>query len=180
MKTSDAHGRHLTPDETVARVFPVDEGASPVPMHLAVCPECQSKVARLREGFLLDRGAVVGSVESYPDAFWGAQSAAVMDAVASAAPETNVHPFPLSIRGSFLRRPAVAVGSIAAALVLVAGLSILRPGSSSISQNLKSSPTLVPVASEPADKSDDQLLRDIDQMLDQDAPYASLVPEGVS
>lgn len=184
MKTSEARGRHLTPDEIIARVFPVDEGASPVPMHLAVCPECQSKVARLREGFLLDRGALVGGVEAYPDAFWSVQSAAIMDTVASVdrvAPETNVRPFPLSFRGSFLRRPEIAVGSIAAALILVAGLSILKPGHSRISDARR--PTVAP-ALQPAettgDRSDDQLLRDIDHLLDQDAPYAALVPEGVS
>ena len=58
--------RHLSDDEIVDRVFPSTE-AAPVPIHLATCTTCQGRVARLREAWLLDRGAVEGTVEAIGD-----------------------------------------------------------------------------------------------------------------
>ena len=78
-------GRHLTGDEIVNRIFPVEEGPAPIPMHLAVCPECQEKVSKLREAYLLDRGAVAGVVESLPGEFWTSQRRAVIGRISELA-----------------------------------------------------------------------------------------------
>lgn len=180
MKTTEVRGRHLTPDEIVARVFPVDEETAPVPLHLAVCAECQSKVAHLREGWLLDRGAVAGVVDALPAGFWEGQTASIMQTLQSTGNvSTGVRPFPVFIRStSFLRRPVVAFGSLAAALVLMAGISFLKPKAPPIveAQN-QAVPTKVAVTD--VDRTDDELLRDIDRALEE-APFSSLVPEGVS
>ncbi|MCL4810530.1 MAG: hypothetical protein KJ062_22430, partial [Thermoanaerobaculia bacterium] len=122
-------GRHMTEDEVVNRVFPVEEGPAPIPIHQAVCPECQQRVAKLREAFLLDRGAVTGFVESLPAEAWTAQRRAIMRRVTELAAfdaEERATPFPARFTRSILHRPVLAVGSLAAALALVAGLTVLR------------------------------------------------------
>ena len=124
-------GRHLTDEEIVGRVFPVEEGPAPIPIHQAVCPECQQRVAKLREAFLLDRGAVTGVVESLPAEFWAAQRRAVLGRISELAAveaEEKATPFPARFTRSILHRPALAFGSLAAALALVAGLTVLRGG----------------------------------------------------
>jgi hypothetical protein len=159
----------------VARVFPPGDDPAPVPMHLAVCAECQSRVVQLREAWLLDRGATDGVVEALPDAFWSAQSAAVMAAVAAEGrPAPVFRPAAFARTAStFVRRPAMAFGSLAAALALVAGLTFLRPSAAPAPD------VLVVTAQTPApavaadDTSDDELLRSIDQLL----ADASTAPE---
>ena len=128
MRETDLRVRHLTDDEIVDRVFPSTESA-PVPLHLAACAECQARVARLREAWLLDRGAVEGRVEAVPAESWEAQSAAVMARVRgeAARPARGVFPFRLRWSEHLVRRPALAVSSVAAALALVTGLTLLRP-----------------------------------------------------
>ncbi len=176
--------RHLTPDEMVERVFPVGEDPAPVPMHLAICAECQHRVARLREGLLIDRGALTGIVEALPEEFWRAQARAVMERVRAGAAPVPLVPFPSRLKRSIFRRPALAVGSLAAALVLVAALSILGPGRQAA---VKSEPALAratpaaaaPTELSPADRADDELLRAVDRMLSQDVPQSDLLPEGV-
>ncbi len=171
---------HLTPDEIVARVFPVGEGAAPVPLHLAVCPECQARVAKLREAWLLDRGAVDGAIEAIPEGAWEAQAAATMARVhAEAARPPKAHPFPFPFRPVILRHPAAALGSVAAALALVAGLTFLRPQAAPVRAPERVTATTDPSAlTEPGDVKDDELLRSVDQTLAEDAPFSSLVPEG--
>ena len=180
MKTVEAHGRHLSPDEIVSRVFPAEEGPAPVPMHLAVCVECQSKVARLREGWLLDRGAMAGVVDALPEVFWQAQTASVMASVREAQGSLgSVRSF--SLQRSIVRRPILAFGSLAAALVLVAGLSILKtkPAQGPIAG--PAGPIAVPTRVVPlSDQNDDELLRDVDRVLAEESPYSTLVPEGIS
>lgn len=175
MKTgTQTRGPHLTPDEMVARVFPAGDDPAPVPMHLAVCAECQSRVVQLREAWLLDRGATDGVVEALPDAFWSAQSAAVMAAVAAEgrpAPVFRPAAFARSA-STFVRRPAMAFGSLAAALALVAGLTFLRPSAAPPPAGpVVIAQTPVPLAAD--DSSDDELLRSIDQLL----ADASTAPE---
>ena len=186
MKSSEVHGRHLTTDEVIFRIFPVDEGPAPIPMHLAVCAECQAKVARVRDGLLLDRGAVAGSVDVLPEPFWMAQRAAVMQAIREEVPgSSGIHPF--SIPRSFVRRPFLAFASLAAALTLVAGMSLFNPFRSvpsTLRPGTTASATLPhtnasPVASA-TDISDDELLRSVDSLLSEETPYSNLIPLGVS
>ena len=178
-------GRHMTGDEVVDRVFAVDDGAAPVPIHLAVCPECQERVARLREAFLLDRGAVTGIVEALPAEFWTAQRHAVMGRITEAAAlqaEGKVTPFPARVTRSILHRPALAFGSLAAALALVAGLTVLRggpdaaqaPGSDAASVAAEAAAAL-----SAADLADDELLRDVDAVLSGEATYETVLPEAM-
>ncbi|MCM3877609.1 MAG: hypothetical protein NEA02_14485, partial [Thermoanaerobaculia bacterium] len=116
--------RHLASDEIVERVFPADDRPVAVPDHLATCAECQERVANLREAWLLDRGAVSGAVDDLPSEFWKAQAAATMAAVRiQTVGPVSVSP-PRS-RG-ILRHPLLAVSSLAAALLLVGGLSLVR------------------------------------------------------
>ncbi len=183
MRASDPPGKHLTDEEVVLRVFPVGEGAAPVPLHLAACPECQARVARLREGFLMDRGAIDGIIEAVPDSFWAEQSASIMDRVRVTKEERqNVLPFRLKWNPAVLKRPTLALGSLAAALLLVATLSIARYQSSSAppaSSLAKATPAggAVDVLVPETDRQDDDLLVSIDQALTEDAPYTMLVPE---
>lgn len=179
-------GRHLTDDEIVNRVFPVEEGPAPIPIHQAVCPECQQRVARLREGFLLDRGAVTGVVESIPDEVWASQRRSVMGRISELAARDageKVAPFPARFTRSILHRPALAVGSLAAALALVAGLTVLRgggeakpaPGSAGVAVALSADASELPAA----DQADDDLLRSVDSALSDGAPLESLLPESM-
>jgi hypothetical protein len=179
-------GRHLTEEEVVNRVFPVEEGPAPIPMHLAVCPDCQERVSRLREAHLLDRGAVTGIVESLPGEFWNGQRRSVMGRVAELAAieaEEKATPFPARFTRSILHRPALAFGSLAAALTLVAGLTVIRrapdaapaPGVATVAEVPASGPADLPLA----DRDDDELLRAVDRALSAEAPYETLLPEAM-
>ncbi len=178
-------GRHLTEDEVVSRVFPADDGSAPIPIHQAVCPECQERVARLREAFLLDRGAVTGVVESLPGEFWTAQRRAVMGRISELAAldaEDKATPFPARFTRSILHRPALAVGSLAAALALVAGLTVLRGGSDAPpdADTIVSEAVADRSASlSAADQADDELLRSVDVALSNEAAYQTVIPEAM-
>jgi anti-sigma factor RsiW len=161
---------HLTADEIVARVFPEEGGPAAVPSHLAGCAACQERVARLREAWLLDRGAVSGYVDGLPESFWSAQAERTMEEIRSvAAPAAAVRTF----RPSPVRHPFLAFGSIAAALVLVATATL---------SHVASVPPAVPVAAverptpSPVDRSDEELLNAIDRVLD-DSSLARLAGE---
>ncbi|MCE7959900.1 MAG: hypothetical protein DYH06_18480 [Acidobacteria bacterium ACB2] len=179
MKSQEGLGKHLTPDEIVARVFPVGEGAAPVPLHLAVCPECQGRVARLREASLLDRGAVDGAMEAIPEEFWGRQAASTMLRVRTEAEKAaKVRPFPfVALKPTLLRHPVVAFGSLAAAVVLVTGLTLMRPGAQA--PPAQEAPAAEQTTAIPeADAPDDELIRAVDRLLAEETPYSALVPEG--
>jgi anti-sigma factor RsiW len=173
--------RHLTPDEIVERVFPVDDRTSAVPEHLGTCAACQERVATLRDAWLLDRGAVSGAVDDLPPGFWEAQAAATMASVRAAAPgdvPSDVKVFPSRMRG-ILRHPALAVSSLAAALLLVGGISLVRSGSTAppvhtASVKANDVRERTPVAAN--DASDDELLVSVDRALE-DSSLADLVVE---
>ena len=166
--------RHLTPDEIVERVFPADDRPVAVPGHLATCAECQEQVAELREAWLLDRGAVSGAVDDLPSGFWETQAAATMAAVRSGAAVEDAHPgtevrvIPARARG-ILRHPVLALSSLAAALLLVGGLSLVRSHGAAPAlrtaavTSMEATPALV------NDASDDELLVSIDRVLDDSA-----------
>ncbi len=179
-------GRHLTGDEIVNRIFPVEEGPAPIPMHLAVCPECQEKVSKLREAYLLDRGAVAGVVESLPGEFWTSQRRAVIGRISELAAveaEERATPFPTRFTRSILNRPALAVGSLAAAVALVAGLTVLRsvPEAGPPAGNATSSTVAANGSAgfSAADREDDELLRSVDTVLCTEAPHEALLPEAL-
>jgi anti-sigma factor RsiW len=157
--------RHLGSDEIVERVFPADDRPIAVPGHLATCAECQERVANLREAWLLDRGAVSGAVDDLPSEFWEAQAAATMAAVRTPAAAPEVRVFPARARG-ILRHPVLALSSLAAALLLVGGLSLLRSGGAvpavrtAAVKSMEKTPVLV------NDASDDELLVSIDRVLE--------------
>jgi len=177
---------HLTPDEIVERVFPSGDRPEAVPAHLAACLVCQSKVARLREAWLLDRGAVSGVVDSIPAAFWEAQRATVLGKIEAPDAENDeesatpgrVTPFPSPARrGAILRHPLLAAASVAAALVLVAGITLSRLGPPAPAGRVAASVTPAASSVSTGDHADDELLLSIDGILSQDFPYASLVSE---
>jgi hypothetical protein len=179
-------GRHLTEEEIVNRIFPVEEGPAPIPMHLAVCPECQERVSKLREGHLLDRGAVTGVVESLPGEFWVAQRRAVMGRISELAAidaEERATPFPARFTRSILNRPALAVASLAAALALVAGLTVLRnegdAGKAAGGTTLAAATQTDPGGLSTADRDDDELLRSVDTVLSAEASHEALLPEAM-
>ena len=179
-------GRHLTEDEVVNRVFPSEEGPAPIPIHQAVCPECQARVAKLREAFLLDRGAVTGVVESLPGDFWTAQRRAVMRRVSELAAveaEEKATPFPARFTRSILHRPALAFGSLAAAIALVAGLTVLRGGPEAGPAPGAAIVTAAPVNGSAglsaSDRADDELLRSVDSVLSSEASHEALLPEAM-
>lgn len=157
--------RHLGSDEIVERVFPADDRPIAVPGHLATCAECQERVANLREAWLLDRGAVSGAVDDLPSEFWEAQVAATMAAVRTPAAAPEVRVFPPRARG-ILRHPVLALSSLAAALLLVGGLSLMRSGGAvpavrtAAVKSMEKTPALV------NDASDDELLVSIDRVLE--------------
>lgn len=164
--------RHLTSDEIVERVFPGDDRPAAAPEHLATCAACQARVAALRDAWLLDRGAVSAAVDDLPPGFWQAQAAAAMAAVRAGAPEeapaADARVFPSRMRG-ILRHPALALSSLAAALLLVAGLSQLR--SSPTAPAARAATTTISEIRErtpaPAnDASDDELLVSVDRALE--------------
>ena len=174
--------RHLTPDEIVERVFPADDRAGPVPEHLATCAACQERVAALHDAWLLDRGAVSGAVDDLPSGFWEAQAAATMAGVRAGvpvdAPAPEVSVFPSRMRG-ILRHPALALSSLAAALLLVGGLSLLRSGSTAPPVQTATAKTSEIREKTPApvnDASDDELLVSVDRVLE-DSSLAGLVVE---
>lgn len=161
---------HLSADEIVARVFPEEGGPAAVPPHLAGCAACQERVARLREAWLLDRGAVAGYVEGLPEPFWSSQAERTMEEIRSAvAPVTGLRAF----RPRLLRHPFLAFGSLAAALVLVATVTVshiaTKPPIVQSTAVERPTPSLV-------DSSDEELLRAIDRVLD-DSSLARLAPE---
>lgn len=181
---STAEDRHLTPDEIVARVFPGDDRPSAVPEHLAGCEECQTRVARLREAWLLDRGAVDGFVDGLPEAFWEAGRAAILSAVEGhATPErpvtSGILPFPAAVRrGRLLRHPFIALGSLAAAVALVAVLSVGRAGSRGVPAPAPQAMATPAVTSVPsADQADDEFLLSIERVLHDEPAFATLVPD---
>jgi anti-sigma factor RsiW len=174
--------RHLTPDEIVECVFPVDDGAGAMPEHLATCAACQERVAALRDAWLLDRGAVSGAVDDLPSAFWEAQAAATMAnlraGATTEAPEPEVGVFRSRMRG-ILRHPALALSSLAAALLLVGGLSLLRSGSTALPLLTATAKTSEVREKTPApvnDASDDALLVSVDRALE-DSSLAGLIAE---
>jgi hypothetical protein len=177
-------GRHLTEDEVVGRVFPVEEGPTPILIHQAVCPECQQRVAKLREAFLLDRGAVTGVVESLPGDFWNAQRRAILGRISeleAVEAEERATPFPARFTRSILHRPALAFGSLAAALALVAGLTVLRGGTeagpSAGVATVATLPANGTAELSAADRDDDELLRSVDSVLSSEESYEALLPE---
>jgi hypothetical protein len=135
---------------------------------------------------------VAGSVDVLPEPFWLAQSAAVMQAIREEVPEeSGIHPF--SIPKSIVRRPFLAFASLAAALALVAGLSVLNPfrsGPSTLRPGTTASATRPHAVASPdadanananaTDTSDDELLRSVDSLLSEETPYSNLIPLGVS
>jgi hypothetical protein len=183
MNAAGFHERHLTSEEIVARVFPVHEGAVPVPLHLSVCPECLEKVARLREASLLDKGAVEGVLEEIPPAFWDEQRSSTLSRVRDEAATAGMASFPLRWTARAVRRPAVAAASLAAALALVAGISVLRPHGTLVgppaSTAAEPRATLPNDLASAADVRDDELLRGVDQALSEELPFRSLIPEEV-
>jgi anti-sigma factor RsiW len=151
---------HLSADEIVARVFPEEGGPGAVPEHLADCAACQERVARLREAWLLDRGAVAGYVDGLPEPFWSAQAANTMEEIRSfAAPKAGAR----RLRPRLVRHPFLAFGSLAAALVLVATATVSHFASRppAVPSTIAASPTPSSV-----DNSDEELLRAIDRVLD--------------
>ncbi len=161
---------HLSADEIVARVFPEEGGPAVVPAHLAGCAACQERVARLREAWLLDRGAVSGYVDGLAEPFWTAQAERTMEEIrSSAAPKAAVR----AVRPRALRHPFLAFGSLAAALVLVATATISHVASQApvVQRAVAERPTPSSV-----DNSDEELLRAIDRVLD-DSSLARLASE---
>ena len=174
--------RHLTSDEIVERVFPGDDRPAAVPEHLATCVTCQERVAALRDAWLLDRGAVSGAVDDLPSGFWEAQAAAAMAAVRAGAPEearaADARAIPSRMRG-ILRHPALAFSSLAAALLLVGGLSLLRSGPTGLPVQTAAVKVGEVKEKTPAavnDASDDELLVSVDRALE-DSSLAGLVVE---
>lgn len=175
-----ADSRHLTPDEVVERVFPSDDSPVAVPAHLASCAECQDRVARLRSAWLLDRGAVAGVVEALPESFWEGEVESVMQNITMDEPavtpvSSGIRPFPQRTQRFFMaRRPMVVVGSLAALLVLVAGIvATRRQAPAPIAA--RQVPTVS--SSTSSDKADEELLLSIDRVLSEDPPAASFIPE---
>jgi hypothetical protein len=170
---------HLTSDEIVERVFPGDDRPVAVPEHLATCVACQERVATLHDAWLLDRGAVSGAVDDLPAAFWEAQVVATMEAVRAGVPEetpvAEVRVFPARVRG-ILRHPMLALSSLAAALLLMGGLSLLRPGSTVPAIQTAAMDSMERTPAPVNDASDDELLVSIDRALE-DSSLAGFIPE---
>ncbi len=168
--------RHLASDEIVECVFPAGDGPSAVPDHLGTCAECQERVANLREAWLLDRGAVSGAVDDLPSGFWEAQAAATMVAVRTRAAAPEIRILPARARG-ILRHPVLAFSSLAAALLLVGGLSLVRSRGAAPAvrtaavKSMEKTPALV------NDASDDELLVSIDRVLEDSSLAGFLVEE---
>ncbi len=182
MRTTD--DRHLTPDEIVGWVFPGDDRPSAVPEHLAGCEKCQTKVTRLREAWLLDRGAVDGFVDGLPESFWQAERAAILATVeGNAVPErpltSGILPFPAAVRrGGLFRHPFLALGSLAAAVALVAVLSVGRAGSRGVPTPAPQAMATPVVTSVPSvDEADDKFLLSIERVLHEEPVYTTLVPD---
>jgi len=180
----DVSDRHLNSAEIVDRVFPGDDRPTAVPPHLASCAACQSRVARLREAWLRDRGATEGVVDALPEAFWEAQKASILrrvegESAAARGEAAGVLPFPAAVRrGRLLRRPVLAFGSLAAALALVAVVSIQRFGASPAAapgSGARATPVLMHSPS--SDQADDELLNSIERVLREEPAFTSLVPD---
>jgi hypothetical protein len=94
------------------------------------------------------------------------------------APVPGVGVFPSRMRG-ILRHPAIAFSSLAAALLLVGGLSLLRSGSTAPPVQTAAVKTSEIREKTPAavnDASDDELLVSVDRVLE-DSSLAGLVVE---
>ena len=109
-------------------------------------------------------------MDDLPSGFWEAQAAATMAArarrrAAEMARAAEVRVFPARARG-ILRHPALAFSSLAAALLLVGGLSLAAlprrrpPRGRRPVTSLEKTPALV------NDASDDELLVSIDRVLE--------------
>jgi len=136
MRTADE--RHLTPDEIVDRVFPATTVRRPSPLTSGACAACQAKVARLREAWLLDRGRRRGrrrrpspsptGTPSEPSIL--ARLEAATRAAAKARPPWRLRAtsrrFRFRTAGGLPPPPGPCGGSLAAALVLVVGLTVSR------------------------------------------------------
>jgi hypothetical protein len=130
-------------------------------------------------------------VESIPDAFWIAQTSSILAAAnapaGSVAPRPlpfGFRPLPFSFPTSFLRRPALAFGSLAAAVALVAVITYnrlhTRPSPPPTDAATLHQPMATPAPVDETDKKDDELLRSIDDLLADEGTLSSLVPQGVS
>ncbi|HEX7581369.1 MAG TPA: hypothetical protein VF580_15335, partial [Thermoanaerobaculia bacterium] len=90
---------------------------------------------------------------------------------------------PLRWTARAVRRPAVAAASLAAALALVAGISVLRPHGTLVgppaSTAAEPRATLPNDLASAADVWDDEILRGVDQALSEELPFRSLIPEEV-
>lgn len=181
MKTVE--NRHLTPDEIVAMVFPAGDRPEAVPAHLAACAPCQGKVARLAEAWLGDRNALDGAVDGLPEAFWEGQRAAVLRELDRLpAPgrleAAGLRPFPAARTKKLFRHPVLALSSLAAAMALVAVVSVHRsggPAAAGGAANAMATPAVSSASS--GDQADEELLLSIDRILREEPAYTSLVPD---
>jgi hypothetical protein len=175
--------RHLTPDEIAEIVFPAGDRPAPVPAHLAVCAPCRARVARLTEGWLEDRSDVDRAVEELPEAFWEGQRAAVLreiDRMPATGPLSAgaFRPFPAARTRAFFRHPVLALSGLAAALALVAVVSVHRAAVPAAGGSASSAMATPVVAAAPSgDQADDELLLSIDRILREEPAYTSLVPD---
>ena len=171
--------RHLTSDEIVERVFPGDDRPAAMPEHLATCAACQERVATLHDAWLLDRGAVSGVVDDLPASFWEAQVAATMETVRAGVPEeapvAEVRVLPGRLRG-ILRHPMLALSSLAAALLLVGGLSLRHSGGAVPAAQTAAVQVIEKTPAPANDASDDELLVSIDRTLE-DSSLSGLIVE---
>jgi len=134
-RTLDENRRRASPDpdEIVDRVFPATTVRRPSPPTSARAPPARRRWARLREAWLLDRGAVEGVVDALPVAYWDAQRASVLARLEAGneggregappwRPAATTRRFRFrDRRGALPPPPGLAAGSLAAALVLVVG-----------------------------------------------------------
>ena len=121
-------------------------------------------------------------MDDLPPGFWEAQAASTMALVRAGArvvsPVPEVGVFPSRIRG-LLRHPALAFSSLAAALLLVGGLSILRSGPTGLpvqTAAVKAGEIKEKTPAAVNDASDDELLVSVDRALE-DSSLAGLVVE---
>jgi len=103
--------------------------------------------------------------------------------LAAVEAEEKATPFPARFTRSILHRPALAFGSLAAAIALVAGLTVLRGGPETSPVPGAAIVNAVPAngsAGLPAsDRADDELLRSVDSALSSEASHEALLPEAM-
>lgn len=101
--------------------------------------------------------------------------------LAAVEAEERATPFPARFTRSILHRPALAFGSLAAALALVAGISVLRGGTEALPPAGAAAVASVaagdPAELSAADRDDDELLRSVDSALSGEASQEALLPE---